>query len=569
MYNVGDQFEFSTIGIRIDNNSKEYIAVYDKDADTEHRIYNILKCQREDGLPNTIFAIVSQVDSFGRVRFKQDEARLFREHYQEGKYYIFHVNEVKQDLNSGALFYAIDDDFAEHKYYFKGEQKHQVGDDCILEVSGFTPKGYLQFKEHETLKKDEQISNAFEKPSDEKEPECSMSNEPVLAVGEENMWTEFKTTIAFPPGNNGEADIDKQLYNIMKELTGFMNAEGGTLYIGVHDKSKRVVGIERDFEHLNEGEDEYNGSYDRTTDAYQLKIRNAVNRYCTGVANSLMNFEFPKEEGVQYCKIIVKKSKRPVWLNDYQLIVRQGNRTRRLKGDEITLFVSELMTISIQNQVEVDSTVPVPQLDMDQLKEAIVSILNETQAPSIPLPPPPSLDKVDYWIVWNKDSTWHRQRQKADGDVLQVPVYKGMSDPVVVFCYGNNRINTVKLSVLRRNVNLNDPQKNGWCPDSGKPQNIFIAEPSCFIVIHSVDFNSIEYVKLHALTDFTPTAAAKNAGAPVLPDGNTVISYSIIGAEHRVNLSHLIGTKAGRSKEKGIPTTSPTLANEIEYLKKM
>lgn len=567
-YNIGDQFEFSTIEIRVDNNGKEYIAVYDNEAATERRIYNILKCQREDGLPKTIFAVVTQVDSFGRVKFKQDESRLFKEHYQEGKYYIFHVNEVKEDYNSKVLFYAIEDDFAEHKYYFKGEQKHQVGDDCILEVSGFTSKGFLQFKEHDTLLQGEELSNAFEKSTGEKESDFSMNNEPILAVGDEDMWTEFKTTIAFPPGNNGEADIDKQLYNIMKELTGFMNAEGGTLYIGVHDKSKRVVGIERDFAHLNEGEDEYNGSYDATTDSYQLKIRNAVNRYCTGVANSLMNFEFPKEEGVQYCKIIVKKSKRPVWLNDYQLIVRQGNRTRRLKGDEITLFVSELMTISIQNQIEVDSTVPVSPLDMDQLKEAIVSILNETQAPSIPLPPPPSLDEVDYWIVWYNDGRWVRQRtESSDADVyIQVPVHKNLSDPSVVFCYKLGKVNVVKLNVFRKGANMNVKQDKGWSKTGEKPMSIFITLQTDFIVGYSIDHNGIESVKLHALTDYAPTQSAANLGAPFVPNGVQMNAFRIIGAEHKGKVAHLICAKGKRSVEVGVPLNSVPYREEINCL---
>ena len=87
--------------------------------------------------------------------------------------------------------------------------------------------------------------------------------------------------------------------------------------------------------------------------------------------------------------------------------------------------------------------------------------------------------------------------------------------------------------------------------------------------MHSIDYNNIEYVKLLALTDFTPTAAAKNSGASVLPDGGKVLTYSVIGAEHRGHLAHLIGTKSKRTVEMGTPVSSPALASEIEYLQKI
>ena len=74
----------------------------------------------------------------------------------------------------------------------------------------------------------------------------------------------------------------------------------------------------------------------------------------------------------------------------------------------------------------------------------------------------------------------------------------------------------------------------------------------------------------YPLTDFTPTKTAKSQGAPILPDGVKVLSYSIIGAEHRGQISHLIGTKEGRSKEKGEPITgTAAYAKETEYLRNL
>lgn len=565
-YQLNQQIELPVRDLRVDTNTgAQYAVVYDDER--EYRIYNLLKCQAES-LPEKMYLKVCSVSTFG-CKLRQDEGRLIMEHYQEGKLYIFEVTDIKEDHNSDTPYYIIEDDFARHHYYFHDEQKYQIGNDCILEVKGFTDKGFLKLAEPKRLK-DLNVEKPIEVKDDSTENRLSQfwNSLPVLDV-EENETLELKASIVFPPDTKGVANIDKQLYNILKEITAFMNTNGGALLIGIHDKSKKVIGIEGDYEHLNDGEDEYAGTYKKDIDGYELKIRNTMDKLCPSVASSLTKIEFPKIDGHVYCKVTVSSARRPIFLSGTQLWVRQGNRLKKLVGDEITFFITERMELSIKDIIDVEGlSFSGTSLTEDQLRDVLHKIINERKVSTI-APPPPSLKEVDYWIVWNNDSTWCRQRQKADGDVLQVPVYKGMSDPFVVFCYDNNRINTVKLSVLRRGVNLNTTQKNGWCSGNGKPKCVFVAEPSCFVVIQSVDFNSIEYVKLHALTDFTPTSAAKNSGAPILPDSNKVISYAIIGAEHCKQVSHLIGTKAGRSKEQGIPTTSPALSNEIEYLQKI
>lgn len=565
-YQLNQQIELPVRDLRVDTNTgAEYAVVYDDER--EYRIYNLLKCQAES-LPEKMYLKVCSVSALG-CKLRQDEGRLFKEHYQERKLYAFEVKDVKENHNSDTPYYIIEDDFASHHYYFHDEQKYQIGNDCILEVKGVTDKGFLKLAEPKRLK-DQKIEKSIDVNNDNTETRLSQlwNSLPVLDV-EENETLELKTSIAFPPDTKGEANIDKQLYNILKEITAFMNTDGGVLLIGIHDKTKKVIGIEGDFEHLNDDEDEYAGTYKKDKDGYELKIRNTMDRLCPSVASSLTKIEFPEVEGHVYCKVTVSPARRPIFLSGTQLWVRQGNRLKKLVGDEITFFITERMELSIKKIIDVEGlNVSAGSMNTEQLREVLHKIINERRSSPI-APKAPSLKEIDYWIVWNDDMTWVRQREKADSDVLQVPVYKGMSDPVVAFCYENNRINTVKLSVFRKGANLRVVQKNGWCETNGKPKYVFVAEPSSLIVIQSIDYNSIEYVKLHALTDFTPTASAKNGGAPILPDGSKVTIYSIIGAEHRGNLPHLIGTKSGRSKEKGEPINSPTFAREIEYLRNL
>ena len=568
-YEVGKQYEMTVVDIRKDSAGYNYIALHDDDPSKEYRVYNILKCQY-DSLPDTLYVTVKSIDVFGKIKFVQDEARLNREHYQEGKLYAFEVTDVKEDFRTKVTFYVLEDDFSTHRMFFKGEQKYQIGDSCILEVTGFSDKGNLKLKEVAHADK-KPIDKAVQDTKDDTENKLAAlwNSLPVLNVGDENQTLELKTSIAFPPGE-GKANIGKQLYNILKELTAFMNTKGGTLYIGVHDKSKKVISIEGDYKFLNDDEeDDFNGTYKEDKDGYELKIRNTIDRLCPSLANSLLDIKFETLEKQTYCKIEVQPARRPIFLSGTQLYIRQGNRLKLLRGDEITFFITERMTISIKDVLDTDGlSASGGGFDMDAMKQIMRSLINERRAIPKDLPKPKSLGEVDYWIIWYNDGTWKRSRhQSSEANVyMQVPVYKNLSDPILAFCYDTNRVNTVKLADFRKGANLNVLQKNGWSRTGDKPKNIFLMHATDFLVGYSVDSNGIEAVKLHAISDYGTTASAANQGSPFLPDTSRIETYAVIGAEHKKNVAHLIVTKAKRSVEVGTPLTSPALKNEIEYL---
>ena len=568
-YEVGKQYEMTVVDIRKDSAGYNYIALHDDDPSKEYRVYNILKCQY-DSLPDTLYVTVKSIDVFGKIKFVQDEARLNREHYQEGKLYAFEVTDVKEDFRTKVTFYVLEDDFSTHRMFFKGEQKYQIGDSCILEVTGFSDKGNLKLKEVAHADK-KPIDKAVQDTKDDTENKLAAlwNSLPVLNVGDENQTLELKTSIAFPPGE-GKANIGKQLYNVLKELTAFMNTKGGTLYIGVHDKSKKVISIEGDYKFLNDDEeDDFNGTYKEDKDGYELKIRNTIDRLCPSLANSLLDIKFETLEKQTYCKIEVQPARRPIFLSGTQLYIRQGNRLKLLRGDEITFFITERMTISIKDVLDTDGlSASGGGFDMDAMKQIMRSLINERRAIPKDLPKPKSLGEVDYWIIWYNDGTWKRSRQQSsEANVyMQVPVYKNLSDPILAFCYDTNRVNTVKLADFRKGANLNVLQKNGWSRTGDKPKNIFLMHATDFLVGYSVDSNGIEAVKLHAISDYGTTASAANQGSPFLPDTSRIETYAVIGAEHKKNVAHLIVTKAKRSVEVGTPLTSPALKNEIEYL---
>lgn len=569
-YEIGKQYEMKVVDIRKDSAGHNYIALHDDDPSKEYRVYNILKCQY-DSLPDTMYVMVKSIDVFGKIKFAQDIARLNKEHYHEGKLYAFDVIDVKEDLNTNATYYELEDDFTTHRFYFNGDQKYQKGDSCILEVAGINEKGNLKLKEVKHTS-DEKVEKAVEEAKDDTKDKLSKLWEslPVLDVEDEGQTLELKTSIAFPPGE-GKANIGKQLYTILKELTAFMNTEGGALYIGIHDKTKKVIGIEGDFQFLNsDEEDEYNGSYKEDKDGYELKIRNTMDRLCPSLANSLTTISFESLEGHVFCKIKVKPARRPIFLSGTQLFVRQGNRIKILKGDEITFFITERMDIAIKNMIDMEGLTNRESLSAEELRKMLLELINERRAIPTDLPKPKDLGEIDYWFVWYNDGTWKKVRNKEYGNevYIQVPVYKNLNASLVAFCY-ETRINTVKLNDFKKGANMNKIQtKNWWSKTGEKPKQIFVMDPIDFIIGYSIDSNGIEYVKLHAISDYTPSATPGAQGGVFVPDNTRVETYAVLGAEHRKRIAHLIVKKADRSKIAGTPLSSPTNKGEIEYLEK-
>ena len=339
-YQVGESYTFTPREMGRDSRDNDYLVLLDENGEREYRVYPQLVKFQEDALPSTVVASVKSIDIFGRIQLRLDEGSMIRGHYREGEQYAFHIADSRDDPNTNAHYYVIEDDFASHRFYCDESEKYVKGEDCILMIKGFNDRGFLKLEEPHK-KKQEDVSVGQTPPSTPVKSEPNyLSGAPVLDIGEEGTRLELKTSIVFPPGKNGVADIDRHLDTVIKVLCAFMNTEGGELYIGVHDATHHVVGFSEDYEHLNEGVDHFAGSYSHTHDGYQLKIRNTIDRKCTSVANSLIEFEFNEIEGAEYCKITVKKARRPIWFNNTQLWIRQGCRQKQLKDDEISFFIS-------------------------------------------------------------------------------------------------------------------------------------------------------------------------------------------------------------------------------------
>lgn len=552
---LNEHYEFEVIDICSNTNGYDYLLVLGPD-DKTYKVYNIIKCQYAS-IPDTIYGIVTGVNKNGSFRIKQDECRVLQEHYDLGHYYTFKISDKRKD-NNDKDYYVLEDDFSYQRWYSNDD--YEIGDDIILLASSVNNNGYICYEQHRS----HVTVQSYETKSEPGVESVSVKS-PLFEGVEEGQNVEYKTSIVFTPKH--EADIDVQMFNIVRELAAFMNADGGTLYIGVHDKTKQIVGIENDLPHLCEGESPYATSYSADYDHYQLKIRDSVVSLCSTIAGSLIKICFPQQEGVTYCKIDVAPAKRPIWTKGNMLFQRQGNQAQMLRGEAITQFVGErignyivAMAGGTGNDV---SNEDMTKLIRSAVKTAINDRRLEVAAPVTQLNTDPK-----YWIVWYNDGTWSREKTQSDAQNVfkQLPVTEDAADVVIAFCHKSGTVNLVKLSDFKKKKRQGEINKNGYNPNE-TPAEIFICHPSCLLAVHSADQGGTEYIKMHHLTDFNPTTSGRNQGSYIIPKGKGhVLEFKLITPEKAVQLNKLIASRRETSQSFGLDWNNVTIQSEISLL---
>ena len=151
-----------------------------------------------------------------------------------------------------------------------------------------------------------------------------------LMAGGENKRLEFKSSLRW--------DVDEQRVNkalegvVVKSLAGFLNAEGGTLLIGVDD-SGRTIGLAGDYGSLK----------GQSRDAFELHLQQVVARDLgEALSASYLTVNFHEIDGEDICQITVDPSDQPVYVespSEAIFYVRFGNLTRALPVDETVKYV--------------------------------------------------------------------------------------------------------------------------------------------------------------------------------------------------------------------------------------
>ena len=119
---------------------------------------------------------------------------------------------------------------------------------------------------------------------------------------------------------------------VVKTLAGFLNADGGTLLIGVDD-SGATTGLAGDYGSLKgEGRD-----------AFERHLQQVVARDLgEALSASFLTVNFHEIDGEDICQVTVDPSDEPVYVEDSNqalFYLRTGNLTRSLPVDETVKYV--------------------------------------------------------------------------------------------------------------------------------------------------------------------------------------------------------------------------------------
>jgi hypothetical protein len=150
---------------------------------------------------------------------------------------------------------------------------------------------------------------------------------PLLLAGE-GPRLELKSTLRWDLKENRKSpDIEKA---VLKTVAGFLNAEGGTLLLGVADDGS-PVGLEADFKTVHK----------KNRDGFGLFLTDLLlGAVGKDLAPCLHTF-FHLVEDKEVCRVEILPSPRPVFLrdgNDEAFYLRTGNSTRRLSTSEVLAY---------------------------------------------------------------------------------------------------------------------------------------------------------------------------------------------------------------------------------------
>ena len=151
----------------------------------------------------------------------------------------------------------------------------------------------------------------------------------LLEMGE-SVALEFKSSLRW---DLHRKSVNKDLEKVVaKTVAGFMNAEGGTLLIGVDDEGE-VLGLKSDLKTLGR----------KDLDGYQQKLIQILKNHIGADFLQHVETQFQEFEGKGLCRVEVEQSPEPVYFREdnqqREFYVRTGNTTQPLNMEEAHNYI--------------------------------------------------------------------------------------------------------------------------------------------------------------------------------------------------------------------------------------
>lgn len=409
-------------------------------------------------------------------------------------------------------------------------------------------------------------SNPDEKPDD---------THGTTTLGQENDITEFKSSIVFTPADINPK-IDEQIKTIMKTIAGFMNKDGGTLYLGVNDAGV-VCGIESDFKYLSTSEtDRY--KYHQNQDGYELKIRESIKYHLTNASlGNLVTLEFKQEGDKTYCVVTIKQSKYPVFYNGTKLYQRMGNQTNMLKDFEIYLFIEERINkFGAQTQpADTEDTTEGEYGDEDgnSVDEPTMEHIEEEkkvdEATKIKLAHP-VLTPWRYLRLytggrWSYGKTSKKGEPELVHEIIIPKEKNHKTDCRLVIAYKDGCVDTVALGDVKPKTEDKIYTTKGWHDEIGVIA-AFVADERELLAVRCTDVNGEECTKFHKLTDITAHPGMGRNGNTIINNDATITAAALVPKVLEDRLGSYLVKKSQKTNFNGFKRSDPSFRDSLHLL---
>jgi len=227
--------------------------------------------------------------------------------------------------------------------YYKAKKetwfKHLINDDKDVINEKFNNAKRLLFDDFI----ENQISN-FEKEQSWAQP--GMYKKLVKSKDEENTiltkisngeskTCEFKESLSLDvrQSENNKSYVPKKEekieLSVLKTIAGFLNSDGGELFIGVNDESI-ICGIENELKRFHKS----------SKDKMQLHLKSLIKQNIGLGSSNYINLELKKVNDKEIIHVICKKSDEPVYIKDKDFYIRTGPATDKLEGRELVNYTT-------------------------------------------------------------------------------------------------------------------------------------------------------------------------------------------------------------------------------------
>ena len=149
----------------------------------------------------------------------------------------------------------------------------------------------------------------------------------------ESKTIEFKESLSLDvrqSQNNKSYQPKKESYielAVLKTIAGFLNTDGGELFIGVSDDSK-VLGIENELHKLHKS----------SKDKFQLHLKTLIKENIGLGFNNFINQKVLKIDGKEIIHITCKQSQEAVYIKNIDFYIRSGPSTDKLEGRDLVKY---------------------------------------------------------------------------------------------------------------------------------------------------------------------------------------------------------------------------------------